>query len=158
MQRGERPVPVVFFSNAYGVRVWSTQHPPKIADAETDEHLADGTWKAGGSIKAGGGLGSALERSGRVLEIGPLEEGNPEFSLKESSAQTDPAGLRVVLSNDDDALGFLEAEENVLSAQVRLALIQPGSADWNDHLVLGDFRVVEYILERERLTLDCREV
>lgn len=158
MAAGERPVPIVLFSNAFGVRIWSTQHPPALADAEGDEHLADGTFKADGSIKAGSGLGSILERSGRMLEIGELEEGNPEFSLEESQSQTDPAGLSLALSNDDLALSLLEAEENVLSAQVRLALIQPGSTDWNDHLLLGDFRVVEYTLERERLTLECREI
>ena len=158
MAAGERPIPIVYFSNAYGVRIWSTQYPPRVADAEGDEHLADGTWKADGSIRAGSNLGGILERAGRLIEISPLEEGNPDASLEESQSESDAASLSVVVENEGLPLSVLEAEENVLSALVRLVVIHPGSTDWNDRLDLGDFRVAEYTLERERLTLECEAV
>ncbi len=158
MKRGERSIPIVFFSNAFGVRVWSTHYPPGLADAAGDEHLADGAWKGDGAIKAGSGLGGILDRGGRVIEIGSLAEGSPDASLEEGFAQSEPAEVSVVVSNDDLACSAIEAEENILSGQVRLTLIQPGATDWNDRLDLGDYRVVEYELTREPLILECLEI
>ncbi len=157
MAEGARLILIVYFVNAYGVRVWATQHPPKIADAAGDEHLADGTWKADGSIKAGSDLGGILERAGRIVEggIGALEEGNPEASLEETQAETDPAVIEIRVDNEDGAMSALEAQENIVSAVVRLTAIHPGAADWIDRLELGEFVVTAYTFERDWLELEC---
>ncbi len=137
MREGRAPILIVVFSNAYGVRIWGTQYPPKVVES---------------------GLWPIVERAARIVDVGPLDEGNPEFSFLETQTQSDPAGLSLTLSNDDLALSRLEADENILSARVQYMAFPPGSTDWNDLLVLSDLRVIEYTLERERLTLECREI
>ena len=42
MQRRERPIPIVFSSNAYAVWMWPSQHRPKIGDVEGDEDQGNG--------------------------------------------------------------------------------------------------------------------
>ena len=137
MLGGNAPILAVVFTNAYGVRVWGAQHPPAVLES---------------------GLWPIVERASRVVELGPLEEGNPEFSFLETQLQADPAGLTVVLSNDDLACSRLEADENILSARVQYVIFPVGSTDWTDALVLSDLRVVAYTLRREHLVLECREV
>ncbi len=158
MARGERPLLIAYFSNGYGVRIWATQYPPRVADLAGDENPLDGSWKLDGSVKLGSDLGGILDRAGRLMEIGDLEEGSPDESVEEGFEQTDPARITLTLSNDDLAMSIMEAEENVLSALIRLTMIQPGATEWGDRFDLGEFRVKEYELERERMILECEEV
>ena len=153
MEQGQDPSLLLFFANGYGARIYSDRYPPKLADAEGDEHLADGTFRADGSIKAGGGLGSIFERGARVLDWGSLAEADETLLFSESFDEGRPPELSVLLDNSDLALSEAEGGENILSALVRIVAIQAGTTEWADHLVLGDFIVRDYTLTREGLSL-----
>ncbi len=158
MEQGQDPSLLFFFANGYGVRIYSDRHPPRLADAEGDEHLADGTFKADGSIKAGGGLGSIFDRRNRVLDWGALSEADETLLVSESFSEARPSELTVLLDNSDLEMSAIEGGENILSALVRLIAIQPGATEWADHLVLGDFIVHSYMLTREALELTIAAV
>ena len=153
MEKGQDPTLLLFFANGYGVRIYSDRYPPKLADAEGDEHLADGTFKADGSIKAGSGLGSIFDRGARVLDWGSLAETDETLLFSESFKEGRQPEASVLLDNSDLALSEIEGGENILSAQVRLVAIQPGATDWADAITLGDFIVQDYTLTREALSL-----
>jgi len=158
MSRGERPILIVYFINGYGARVYSSEYPPTIADLAGDDKFLDGTWKLDGSIILGDGVGAIHDRAGRLIEISSLEEGSLDDTVQSGFERSDPARITVSLSNDDLGLSLIESEENILSAVLRLTMIQSGATDWVDKFEFGEYRVMEYELSRDRLTLQCEEV
>jgi len=156
MLKGESLTRLLLFLNAYGVRIWGEEKPIKLAESEGTIRFADGTYEADGVVTAGAGLGVLFDISARLLPIGNMDTGNPDFSLEDFVDQSEGTIVAFELSNEDGLFSIIEATENIISATVQLIGIPPGAVSWDDRLVIGQFRVEEFTLDRDLIFLQCK--
>lgn len=156
MLKGESLSRLIFFFNAFGVRAWGEESPHDLAEVEGDPRFADGSYDADGSVTAGAGLGVLLDNSARLMEIPPINNGNPDFSLEDFIDQTGGAVVTFEVSNEDGLCSVIEAEENIISAIVQFVVIAPGAVSWDDRLIVGEYRVEEFDLDRDMMVLQCK--